>query len=101
MATVEKELTMILAEMDPLYDNDTSFFADANCKGMPSDRFFIEPRTPQQHILIAEAKQVCGLCPVRKRCLEFALNNYIHHGIWGGYTTRQRRGIRRDRRDRV
>lgn len=101
MGAVEKELTMILGEMEPLIDTDMSFFADANCKGLPTSKFFIEAHSYDQIKQIGEARKVCGLCPVRKRCLEFALNNHIHHGIWGGYTTRQRRGIRRDRRDRV
>jgi WhiB family redox-sensing transcriptional regulator len=41
------------------------------------------------------AKQLCGKCPVKLECLEFALRNEEAHGIWGGTTMRQRRDLRR------
>jgi WhiB family redox-sensing transcriptional regulator len=33
---------------------------------------------------IAEAKEVCFLCPVRKQCLKSALNTKEVWGVWGG-----------------
>lgn len=32
----------------------------------------------------AQAKKLCFSCPVRKDCLQFALNNTERFGIWGG-----------------
>lgn len=98
---MEKELEMILAEMFELHDRDTSWHTDAACRDTNTAKFFIEPRTKHQHEQIFQAKQICNSCPVKKRCLEYALNNHIRDGIWGGYTTRQRRGIARDRRNRI
>jgi WhiB family redox-sensing transcriptional regulator len=92
---------MILEEMEPLVDTDVSWHQEAACRGYATTRFFIEAKSADQPEQLREARQICGLCPVRKRCLDYALNNHIHHGIWGGYTTKQRRGIRRDRRNRV
>lgn len=40
------------------------------------------------------AKEVCAKCRVREECLEFALENVIQHGVWGGLTERQRRPLR-------
>jgi hypothetical protein len=33
---------------------------------------------------IAEAKEICAVCPVRKYCLKSALNNKEVWGVWGG-----------------
>ena len=38
-----------------------------------------------------EAKRVCLSCDVRVECLEYALDNDIRHGIWGGLSERERR----------
>lgn len=42
---------------------------------------------------VKEAQAVCDTCPVQRRCLEYAINNNIGHGIWGGLTTRARREL--------
>lgn len=44
------------------------------------------------------AKAVCAFCAVKEECLEFALENGIKHGVWGGKSERERRRIRRERR---
>ncbi len=36
------------------------------------------------------ALRLCEVCPVRGECLEFALVNNVHYGVWGGMTERQR-----------
>lgn len=43
-----------------------------------------------------EAKALCAGCAVRSECLDFALAENIHHGVWGGLSDRQRRQLRRD-----
>jgi WhiB family redox-sensing transcriptional regulator len=45
----------------------------------------------------ANAKRVCGPCPVRKRCLEWALETGQHTGVWGGLDEHERRGLTRVR----
>lgn len=35
----------------------------------------------------------CLDCEVREACLKWALDNDIHHGIWGGATEEQRRDL--------
>lgn len=39
---------------------------------------------------VATAKEMCGRCPVRQECLDFAQSNNIGHGIWGGLTPQER-----------
>ncbi len=39
------------------------------------------------------AKATCGACPVIADCLDFALDNRIEHGVWGGASPREREAI--------
>ena len=64
----------------------------AACKGVDPDLFF-----PQRGDSIREAKEVCQGCVVRLDCLEYALVNGENLGIWGGYSERERRRMRRRR----
>ena len=41
------------------------------------------------------AKAVCMGCPVRQRCLDYAIAHNERHGVWGGTTPDERRVIRR------
>lgn len=68
----------------------------AACLGADPDLFFPErgghPNAP--------AKAVCGDCPVSDECLAYAVECRITVGVWGGTTDRERRTIRRRRRQR-
>jgi WhiB family transcriptional regulator, redox-sensing transcriptional regulator len=62
--------------------------------------------TVSKHIFFPErgederpAKRICGTCPVKGFCLEYALAAGEKHGIWGGTSERQRRNLRRERRN--
>jgi WhiB family redox-sensing transcriptional regulator len=43
---------------------------------------------------VERAKKVCGTCPVREPCLEYALDTKQAHGVWGGTDSLQRRELR-------
>ena len=43
---------------------------------------------------IRRAKAVCVGCPVRQRCLAFALDTRQEYGIWGGCDADERRVLR-------
>jgi WhiB family redox-sensing transcriptional regulator len=72
-------------ETEPLWQTE------AACRGLDPDLFF-----PVRDASATEAKAVCATCPVAAECLEFALANGEHFGIWGGVPERQRRTMRRD-----
>ncbi len=40
-----------------------------------------------------EAKRVCAQCPVRLKCLQYALDIDEEYGIWGGLTESERRKL--------
>ena len=76
-----------------------SWMEQAACRGVDPDLFFPQrgEMTGREH----EAVRVCRGCMVRIDCLEYALDNTIMYGIWGGLSERQRRRIRRQRARRV
>jgi WhiB family redox-sensing transcriptional regulator len=43
---------------------------------------------------VAIARRVCTICPVRQRCLEYALAEGVTHGVWGGASDRERQRMR-------
>lgn len=49
---------------------------------------------------VAAARAVCETCDLRAHCLATAIANNEPEGIWGGYTTVERREIARYRRAR-
>jgi WhiB family redox-sensing transcriptional regulator len=42
---------------------------------------------------VAKAKAICATCPVASKCLEFAINDNIEFGIFGGYTPSERKAL--------
>ena len=63
----------------------------AACRGHGPDLFFMEQPT---RLVIAEAKAVCSICPVRGQCLQFAMDTNQIHGIWGGLNMFERRKLK-------
>ncbi|MET8217533.1 WhiB family transcriptional regulator [Streptomyces hirsutus] len=71
---------------------DTSWHIRGACNGMdPADADATFFPLPRDHEAIAEAKELCGLCPVRRDCLNYALENVLKEGVWGGLTEAERR----------
>ena len=47
---------------------------------------------------VAEAKQVCwSQCAVREQCLQYALDQRLDEGVWGGLSEQERRRLHRRR----
>lgn len=46
-----------------------------------------------------DAKSICAVCSVREECLEYAMRWDQLCGVWGGLSERERRQLRRSRRD--
>ncbi len=67
---------------------------DASCRNKPQSWFFA---SKGNNAAVAAAKSVCRTCPVREKCLEYAIENCIRFGIWGGKTVRERVIIKRER----
>jgi len=48
---------------------------------------------------IEAAKAVCRVCPVQGPCLQYALDTNQDDGVWGGRDEKERRRLRRARRE--
>lgn len=65
----------------------------AACAGVDVERFFPEARGSELRRQTVAAKAVCAECPVRARCLSWALTMHVS-GVWGGHTETERRRLR-------
>lgn len=83
-----------LAGAGPDPDSETAWMAEGNCRLHPPATFF-----PSDGVGVDKARKICRDCPVSSRCLEYALEERIDHGVWGGCSERERRRILKRRRD--
>ena len=79
------------APPDP--DSESAWMAEGNCRLHPPATFF-----PSDGVGVDKARKICRDCPVMARCLEYALDERIDHGVWGGCSERERRRILKSRR---
>ena len=63
----------------------------ALCAEVDPEIFF-----PEKGGSTREAKRVCRSCEVRAQCLEYALENDERFGIFGGFSERERRRLKRE-----
>lgn len=72
----------------------SDFFRDPDraCRDMPFVVFFPTSSSPD---VFERAREVCGRCPVRQECLDWALEN-PQYGMWGGLTMDERAAIARE-----
>ena len=72
---------------------ETDWMAAGLCRSLAPETFF-----PSDGIGVDVARKICADCPVKGPCLEYAMENHIDHGVWGGTSERERRRIARRRR---
>ena len=84
----------------PLGLNDTNveWMEEAYCRknNVPVDLFF--PSRGGNGASEAE-KTVCSQCSVTEECLNYALNNHLSIGVYGGTSGRTRRRLQRERNE--
>lgn len=54
------------------------------------DHLFFPPDDDYSEEKTREAKKICWHCPVWEQCLEWATENKIPYGVWGGQTPAER-----------
>lgn len=67
------------------------------CRQTDLSLFFPEGRGAAIAIQIEQAKKVCDRCPVRSRCLEYAVDTGQNFGVWGGLDEGERLVLVRQR----
>lgn len=76
---------------------DTSWLAQARCRGVSIDVFFPPVSWDNDEIhqgTYDAAEAYCSSCPVRQECLEAAIYR-LEYGMWGGTSERGRARMRR------
>jgi WhiB family redox-sensing transcriptional regulator len=73
-----------------LHIAEEDWLDEALCPQTDAELFF-----PEKGGSTREAKLICARCSVSKECLEFALKNDEHAGIWGGFSARERYRMKR------
>lgn len=91
------EPRVLAPELRDVFVDPEPWRADAACLGENPEWW--HPRVAKVQTLderrqTAMAVEICGECPVRAKCLGFALD-HREFGIWGGTTENQRRRLRR------
>ena len=87
--------------IEPRFKRDpaeTWWIEQSRCIGEDPELFFPVGTTGSALAQTAKAIEICGGCPVRAACLEWALETCQDAGVWGGLGEEERREIRRARR---
>lgn len=70
------------------YQDNGKWRAYAKCRDQDRSVFFVEGSKGVSVKALNAAKEIalliCAECPVRLRCLNYAVRNDEHNGIWGG-----------------
>ncbi len=70
----------------------------AECRGEAAVHFFAPShfeRKDEKDRREGAARALCQVCPVRRQCLDYALEVREPHGIWGGLNELERRHLLR------
>ncbi|HEY0450848.1 WhiB family transcriptional regulator [Actinophytocola sp.] len=79
-------------------DNTINDWRDlAACRDSDPELFFPVSEVGPGARQVADAKAVCARCPVRSQCLDYAIDNRLTDGIFGGTTEAERRQLARRR----
>jgi WhiB family redox-sensing transcriptional regulator len=70
--------------------NTQDWTEQALCAETDPEAFF-----PEKGGSTRAAKRVCRACNVSAECLEYALELDVRFGIWGGFSERERRLLKR------
>ena len=75
---------------NPNRQASVGWMASALCAEVATDLFF-----PEKGSSPRPAQRICAECPVRLRCLRYALDHDEQYGVWGGLTGHERRQLKR------
>ena len=67
-------------------------WTDAACTGK-GHLFFRPTADPRNEWNPAAAIAICGRCPLLQTCRDYAIQQRIEYGVWGGTTGNQRRAM--------
>lgn len=77
---------------------EEAWIGDAACREHDPSIWFVSPGHSKG---VAQARLICSTCPAATDCLDYALRVNERHGIYGGFTARERMQMRSGRSTRV
>jgi hypothetical protein len=69
--------------------------SQAACRDADPELFFPTGETAPAIVQTQKAKTICDRCPVLETCLQWAMDNGLEDGVWGGLSESERRNLRR------
>lgn len=94
---IESLVSIASSRVDILAGLDVpEWYPEGLCSQTDPEAFF-----PEKGGSTREAKKICHGCPVRSKCLDYAIETGERFGIWGGVSERERRKLERARREAV
>jgi WhiB family redox-sensing transcriptional regulator len=72
-------------------ETDVRWMRRAACFGVDPELFY-----PERYENARAGRDLCWTCPVQADCLDYALLTREKHGMWGGFSERERRRLRAD-----
>lgn len=90
-------MVAVISPLELLALHDGPWMSLGSCVDTDPDIWFPPGESKLYEDDIAQAKAICRTCPVRKACLNYALETGQDYGIWGGATESERRIMRRER----
>jgi WhiB family redox-sensing transcriptional regulator len=73
---------------------DDAWMIDGLCRQVDGDLFYPDGMGGSVHFQTVKARKVCGNCPVRSECLDYALATGERFGVWGGLSEDERRALK-------
>jgi WhiB family transcriptional regulator, redox-sensing transcriptional regulator len=76
----------------------SSWWEQAACQSADPELFFPIASTGSGQHDVIRAKAICAGCPIRRQCLDYAIDSHQAHGVWGGASEEERQQIAARRR---
>ena len=75
--------------------------SEGACLAADPDLFFPAAADAEAAQETARARRICAGCPVKRQCLDYAMQTGEPTGIWGGTTPQERNAVLRHRTRRT
>ena len=74
-------------------------WTQARCRGINTEVFYLEEtQSWERKMNLQTIRKICFSCPIRKACLDTAMENN-EHGTWGGISEWERAEMKSGRND--
>lgn len=73
---------------------NTEWLREAACNPADAHLFASDPEDPAEPQVHLAAKEICARCPVAQQCRDFAVDQDLTTGVWGGLSPAERKAHR-------